>query len=105
MTTLIADRQTNVRHSTFRYNERPATKYTNAESEVRHAYLDGFKGKIDSLRKIIAEPNAPYEDDDTSYYVDLFPIRRQLDNARTYVPTYPVRYVEYLKGNNGLQAL
>lgn len=86
---------------------KPHFMYTYQEQVVRDAYLTDFKDRINSYRSVMKEKSCNYQDDDSSYETMLYSIKAAAvsANMKTYVPTYPVRYQEYLKGNNGLQAL
>lgn len=82
----------------------PGISYTYPEQEARERYLSAFKGRIDSYRQVMLEPGCKYQGDDSSYETMLYAVRSQVQSKdmRTLVPTYPVRYQEYLKGNNSV---
>jgi hypothetical protein len=82
----------------------PGIIYTHQEQEVRHKYLDYFKARIDSYRQVISEPGCSFLGDDSSYETMLYAVKSaaRSSSMRTYAPKYPVRYQEYLKGNNAV---
>lgn len=82
----------------------PGICYTAQEQDARTKYLADFKGRIDSYRQVMLEPGCKYQGDDTSYETMLYAVRSAVRSTdmRTLVPTYPVRYQEYLKGNNSV---